>query len=110
MPKKFKIKYVKAYDYKVFLATGVYGGITGNGLINVNFITDRSVIPEFETAQLDDDDRQIGKPVPTKDSNAVREVQCGVMLDINTAKLIIAWLQDKINVTESFKNDSNEQG
>ena len=33
----------------------------------------------------------------------IREVQVGVIMDINTAKEAVRWLQDKINIIEGAK-------
>ncbi len=96
MPKTVKIKYLKAHDFKTCLTTGVYGGLTGNGLINVNFFTDRAVIPDHQEVDIDDKGRTLGVPKDFKDSDLVREVQFGTMMDINTAKIVVAWLDSKI--------------
>lgn len=100
MAKSIKIKYIKANDFKTSLATGVYGGVTGNGLINVNFFTDRAVIPDFQEVEIDDKGRTTGLPKDTRDSDAVREVQSGIMMDVNTAKVVVAWLDSKIEEHE----------
>ena len=107
MPKNIKIKYLKSHDYKVTLATGVYGGITNNGLINANFFTDRPAIPDFQTIEVDDKGRAIGKPQDVKDSDLVREVQFGTLLDIRTAKVVVAWLDAKIEEYEKHFKDED---
>lgn len=100
MPKTIKIKYLKAYDYRSSLATGVYGNVTTNGLINVNFFSDRVVLPDHQLIPIDDQGRQIGKPEDVKDGDAVRDVHFGVLMDIDTAKLVIQWLETKIKEHE----------
>ena len=105
--KTVKIKYLKAHDFKTSLTTGVYGGITGNGLINVNFFTDRAVIPDYQQVDVDDKGRTLGIPKDVRDSDAIREVQFGTMMDINTAKVIVAWLDSKIDEHDKFIKDQN---
>ncbi len=95
-----KIRYLKAYDYKAALATGVYGGLTSNGMINANFFTDRVVIPDSQTVEIDEKGVAIGIPKDNKDGDLVREVQFGTLMDINTAKVIVAWLDSKIQEFE----------
>lgn len=98
--KKIKIKYVKSHDFKTSLATGVYGGLTNNGMINANFFTDRSIIPTHQSLDVDEEGRAIGSPKDMKDGDMVREVQFGTLMDINTAKVIIGWLNTKIEEFE----------
>ena len=89
---KVKIKYVKSHDFKTSLSTGIYGGLTSNGMINANFFTDRAIIPTHQTIEIDESGRQQGSPEDIKDGDLVREVQFGTLMDINTTKLIVSWL------------------
>ena len=98
--KTVKIKYVKSNDFKTALATGVYGGLTSTGLINANFFTDRSIIPTHQEIEVDEEGRIHGTPKDTKDGHMVREVQFGTLLDMNTARIIIDWLNTKIDEFE----------
>lgn len=90
------IKYVKSHDFKTSLATGVYGGLTSNGMINANFFTDRVIIPTHQSLEIDEEGKQQGSPKDIKDGDFVREVQFGALMDINSAKVIVAWLDSKI--------------
>lgn len=94
--KRLKIKYHKAYDYKNSFATGVYGGITVNGMINANFFTDRGALPEYQQIEVNEQGQQIGPAMEQKDSDLVREVQFGALMDVQTARVIVGWLQTKI--------------
>lgn len=103
-PKKVKIKFIKAYDFKTSMSTGVYGGITGNGLININFVTDRAVIPDFQEVEIDEGGRPSGLPKDFRDSDVVREVQFGTIMDITTAKVVAGWLNRKIEEYDTMFN------
>ncbi len=98
--RNIKIRYLKAYDYKASLATGVYGGITANGMINANFFTDRTILPDSQLIEVDDKGVPIGLPKDQKDGDLLREVQTGILMDVNTAKVIVAWLDSKIEEFE----------
>jgi hypothetical protein len=103
--RNIKIRYLKSYDYKASLATGVYGGITANGMINANFFTDRTVLPDSQIIEVDENGVQIGLPKDQKDGDLLREVQFGALMDVNTAKVIVAWLDSKIEEYEkNFPN------
>lgn len=104
--RSIKIRYLKSYDYKASLATGVYGGITANGMINANFFTDRSVLPDSQLIEVDDKGVQIGLPKDQKDGDLLREVQTGILMDVNTAKVVVAWLDSKI---EEFEKNFPKQ-
>lgn len=101
MPNKtVKIKYVKAYDYKTSLATGIITALTTHGLINMSFFTDRAIFPKSQTIEFDETGKQIGKPLDEKDGDLTREVQFGAIMDINTAKQMLNVLQAKIQEHE----------
>jgi hypothetical protein len=94
--------YIKSNNFSTHLATGGFGGLTVNGLINLNFFTDRAVIPlnqSFEQDELNNLNilRSEGK------SGAVREIFCGIIMDLNTAKSISDWLQIQIQNIENSK-------
>lgn len=82
------------------MSTGVYGALGNNGLINANFFVDRAVIPISESIEIDESGKILGSPTPEKDGDAVREVQFGLLLDINTAKIVANWLNDRIKEFE----------
>jgi hypothetical protein len=100
--KSVKIRYIKAYDFKIALATGVFGGLTSNGLINVNFFHERTVIPDSQIVELDDDGNQVGRPIDEKDGDLTRELQSGILLDVKTAKIVLEWLQGKLEQHETI--------
>jgi len=95
-----KVRFIKSYDYKVGFSTGVHGGLSSNGLINMNFFVDRSVIPDSETVEIDEIGRKIRDIEKIKDGDAVREVQFGTLLDINSAKRVVKWLEERIKEYE----------
>ena len=98
--KKVKIRYIKAYDFKTSLATGVYGGVAPNGLININFFNDRAVLPDSETIEINEQGLQIGTLIEVKDGDIARELQTGILLDVNTARIVVRWLESRIREQE----------
>ena len=100
--RKIDIKYVKSHDYKASLSTGVYGGITVNGLININFFVDRVIIPSHQEFEVDENGTVLNQISEKKDGDSLREVQYGALLDLNTAKLVVDWLGKKIKEHETL--------
>ena len=101
--KKIKIKYLQSHDFKVSLVTGVHGGISTNGLINANFFVDRTIIPDSQILEVDEKGTQVGQPVDEKSGDITREVLFGALLDTNSAKMIIGWLETQIKNHENLQ-------
>jgi hypothetical protein len=97
--KSLKITYLKSHDYKTSFITGVHGGLASNGLITASFFGDRHALPEMTLTDINENNTVL-KTEDIKDSDVVREVQFGVMMDINTTKLIIGWLSNKVREYE----------
>jgi uncharacterized protein YuzE len=94
--KKIEIKYLRAYDYRASVSTGVYGGITPTGLISANFYIDRIAVPDSEEIEVSEDGKVVGQPVVHTGAHLIREVQHGVLMDLNSARVIVNWLNGKI--------------
>jgi hypothetical protein len=99
--KALKINYIKSHDYKTSFITGMHGGLASNGLITASFFGDRHPIPESTIVEIDEKN-VILKSEDTKGSDIVREVQFGVIMDINTAKLMLSWLTTKVKEYEEL--------
>ena len=92
-------------DFKTVLATGVFGGLTPNGLINMNFFLERANIPDTIIYQLSEDGRTAEKEVSVEGGEGiVREVFFGVVIDVNTANDLVNWLNERIKMVESNFN------
>lgn len=100
--KTITIRYFKSYDFRASLATGVYGGLTSNGLINANFFTDRVIIPDIQTVDVNEDGITIGAMKEEKHGDIAREVQACILMDLNAAKIIAGWLETKIREHEEL--------
>ncbi len=98
-----KFNYIKSPDFRSVLTTGVIGGITPNALIDINFFVDRVVIPKSITYGVSDVGQVLGEEVREGKDGVVREVQVGTIMDVNTAKNLVLWLQNKIEIIENLK-------
>ena len=98
---KLQFHYLKTDNFRTCVATGFYGGITINGHVNINFYLDRTVIPKKTVIEIDKDNQ--GKELRDKQEaliGSVREVQSGIVMDVETAKKTIEWLQKKVDLIE----------
>lgn len=104
--KTLKFKYIFDNGYNAKYANGAYGGVTPRGEITINFYYERSPIPHDQIHNLTDDGR-VGEIVETNPidhtTTLVRVVETGIILNVQTAKDIIQWLQNKIDVIELVK-------
>jgi len=100
--KEQKLVYTKSKNFNTNSATGVYGGITGIGQISINFYIDSLNIPE--TAKIEIDSNGVANDVPYFEETivGVRELICGIVMDINMAKSFHAWLGSKIDEYEKM--------
>lgn len=89
--------YIKNHDFKTVEGSGIFGGLTNNGQININFFTDRAPIPKKIVLEVDPSSGKIIREVERESKEGIiREVQFGVLLNIESAKNIVEWLNQKI--------------
>lgn len=98
---KFETHYIKNNDFKTVQGNGVFGGITHNGQINMSFFTDRAPIPKKITLDIDPGSGEILSEIEREcKEGIIREVHFGVLLDKETAKRIVDWLNEKISILD----------
>lgn len=109
-----KYKYIFKDDYNTKYANGAYGGVTPRGEISVNFYCERQALPKEHIHSIDENGNlgEISKVDPPDNSSTfVRVVDQGIIINLQTAKDIVKWLQTKIDIIESInkqvKNGSN---
>ena len=98
---EFEIKYHKANDYKTHFATGVIGGGTLNGLINLNFFVDTVKLPGKVVRKLQGELISPEEILEESTLGSNRELLVGILIDINTAKVVEKWLHDRIELQEN---------
>lgn len=97
-------KYIFPDEYNPVYANGVFGGVSPQGEIVVNFFFERNPIPYSETRNVDDNGQltEVIKIDPQEhDTNVLRVISNGVILNLQSAKAINEWLTGKIIELES---------
>ncbi len=107
MPEKQKITFNYHYseNYNPTYVNGAYGGVGPQGEIIVNFYFERQGIPKSHTHEINEDGSLSSKPksVPGEPlSNIIRFIETGIILNLDSAKRIHAWLGQKIVELESI--------
>ena len=103
-PKDIKIHYIKTHSYRTYHVDGAYGGLTPKGNLYCEFFIDRNVTPQTVVHEIDKDGRlgevkeKIGK------DGFVRQIECGISLDMETAYTLKNWLEEKIKEYEKILN------
>ncbi|QKZ13986.1 hypothetical protein [Spirosoma sp. KUDC1026] len=98
-PNKVDIHFIKSGDFRTAYINGVFGGFTPRGQLNIDFFSERIPIPTkiSYVANQQDQDKVEMKEVDREGKNgAVREFHFGVIMDMDTAREMRAWLDDKL--------------
>lgn len=79
-------------------ADGVYGGTSPRLQLFVAFYSERFPIPQVLTYETSESGAPVQEIVTERESKegVFREVEVGVMLDINAAKGFAAWLNEQV--------------
>jgi len=86
-----------APDYKLYPATGVYGGLTPDGHIMMHFMVEHATIPNYQTVKVEEggavNPTQIIDSVASGDTE--RNLVCGAMISPNTDLSLAKWLEQR---------------
>jgi hypothetical protein len=108
--REIEYHFVKSNYFRVLHVTGAYGGITSNLLIHMNVYGDRTPIPKTMGHEIRADNR-IGTETRREGKQGViREVEADIVIDVETAKAMVHWLNDKIVAVEKIIKKAIEEG
>ncbi len=99
IPMKLRYVYEKSRDCPTVTAHGVWGGVNPHGEIEMNLYTESDQLPEF-TEHVVNPDGSIGPELaehPEETRSIVRTVVTKVLVNYQTARALIDWLQDKVH-------------
>lgn len=108
IPDELKFHYLKAKHYRSVHADGFFGGVTGRKYIHMTIFSERNPIPrevfypvigEFGGGLLlgdEDKDKRVGR------DGVIRELEVGVFFDLESAKKLKIWLDEKITQVEQI--------
>ena len=84
LPKKIRYKYVMDDSVRMSTAHGVWGGINPQGEIELNFYE--------ESDSMDEENLEVRE--------VVRRINTRVLLNYNTARAVLEWLEDRVAALE----------
>jgi hypothetical protein len=103
-PKELKFVYTRASDYRVVASNGVQGGVTGRGDFRFDLFLESAETPNSVTHSITPDglgpeiDRDPGRP------DIIRELQMGVVMQVDQAKSFAHWILERVRLAESQKS------
>ena len=101
-PSSIDFHYIKSNSFRVVHGDGVWGGTTPRGYIAMSFFSERSPIPTKLTHEVspsglgEETDRESREGI-------IREVEVEVLVDLDTAKSLIPWLEGHIRALEQLQ-------
>ena len=103
LPKKIRYKYVMDASVRMSTAHGVWGGINPQGEIELNFYEESDSLPQWAEC-LVAPDGSLGPEMMDEENLEVREVvrriNTRVLLNYNTARAVLEWLEDRVAALE----------
>jgi len=108
-PTEMDFHYVKISSYRVHHVDGIFGGLTPRRNIHAEIFVERKPTPTRirfaveESGELGDEIEREGK------NGFVREIECGLVMDIHTAKSFRDWLDSKIQELEKIFPEEDDE-
>jgi hypothetical protein len=105
LPARVTFFYIKSNQFRVIRVDGAHGGVTPRLQIQMALYSERLPIPQQAIHELKDGKLvepavdQIGK------EGIVREVEVEGLMDVDTAKSLVAWLTDCIARAEKVMKE-----
>ena len=103
--KSLSVRYRNNAAYRSVHASGAYGGAVPTGEIFLGIFSERTHFPESALVEFDEVTHQAKETVQVE-KGIVREMEVGIIMNLEVAKSIHLWLQEKINFVEGMMASS----
>ncbi len=104
-----EFNYIKGSYFRVVHADGVMSNGTPRGNLFLGFYSERFPLPDSQTFEINEEGRVTGEIVEKRKINSngvMREVEVGVMLDIEVAKVLVLSLSQLIRQVEADESET----
>lgn len=89
---EIEVEFVEKEDIPEIYASGVFGGLTPRGDLNIDLIRERNSLPEKEIRNIED-----GNVVRREGGGKIiREIQARVFMDRSSAFSTATWILEKV--------------
>ncbi|MGF1638996.1 MAG: hypothetical protein ACFCUU_18110 [Cyclobacteriaceae bacterium] len=101
---------IKNSNFRQIHIDGAHGGITPSGYINLNFYSQRGVIPKGTEFAIDENGKitEVIKDIEGSKSGIIREFEFGVYMDINTCQNLKDFLEQRIEDYKRLTKEKNK--
>ncbi|MDR1241265.1 MAG: hypothetical protein LBM00_00540 [Deltaproteobacteria bacterium] len=101
-----RYEYEQDQHTKVRYAHGVWGGVNPQGEIELNFYTESDKIPAFSESSVLPDGSPGPEMAPFDEGVKMitRHIHSRVILNVNTARAVLEWLNLQVNNLERTEN------
>lgn len=99
---KLTLKYQKLDSYRNYLVGSVFGGITPQGKICIEICVDKYFLPSEISYEMNSDGT-LGREISRdQDQSLLKQIEAGLMLDLQVAKSLKEWLDTHIAEAEKI--------
>ncbi len=102
LPLRIRYEYQQTPGVRLEYAHGIWGGINPQGEIEMSFYLESDKLPAY-TEHIVAPDGSFGHEIPPEDDTTkviVRKVHSQVVFNYHTARGILEWLEEKIDILE----------
>ena len=102
---KVTVHYLKTKNYRTYHVDGIFGGLTPSGDFYIELFVQRSVTPKVCVHEILQDGI-LGKEMLDKregKKGIIREIESGLVMNIEVAKTLRKWIDGKIEQYEQNK-------
>jgi len=104
--KSIKVHYRSGQAYRSIHAGGAHGGALPSGDIFMGIFSERTNFPDCSVIELEREaSGYSGKEIVKIEQGLVREMEVGVFMNINVARSLRQWLDEKIAFIEQAMQD-----
>jgi hypothetical protein len=105
-PSTVEIDYLKSNFFRVIRVNGAFGGFSPDGQLFMAIFSERPPFPDATVYSVEANG-QIGPEIiekrqTTSKGKIVRELEAGLSMDVRTARAIVQWLNERIDIAEKM--------
>lgn len=99
---ELRFDFIKTSDFRDYFVDGVFGGVTPRGYIQMFVYHERGALPRrvFHAVNGDGTITEEIREKRASRNAIVRDVEANLIMDVQTAKGLLAWLAQKVALVE----------
>ncbi len=108
VPPAVRFYYLKSSQFRVVHVDGAHGGLTPRGQIQMALFNERQPIPQ-QTLEKLTPEGGLGDEIKDKriqKEGLIREVEVEAIMTLESAKSLVTWLQQRIDLLQKLRADT----